>query len=47
MTTWNIFLKGELIDIVLFQDTCDEYYVVDSLVNYDDYDYRIKVVKGE
>ena len=47
MTTWNIFLKGELIDIVMFQDTCDEYYVADSLVNYDDYDYRIKVVKGE
>jgi len=46
MTEWQVFLKGKLIDTVFYQDTCDEYYILDSLVNHDGYDFRIKVVRG-
>ena len=44
--SWNVYLKGKLIDRVWFLDICDARYVRDSLVNHDGYDYRITVQKG-
>ena len=40
---WNVYLNGEKIDTVFFDDDLDKDYVLDSLINHDNYDSNINV----
>lgn len=43
--SWDVYLKGKLIDTVFYSPDCDAEYVRKSLIDHDGYDYRI-IVKG-
>lgn len=43
MRAWNIYLFGELIDTVFYDDDCDAEYVRTSLIEHDGYDPEIDV----
>ncbi len=44
--SWDVFLKGKLIDRVWFLKICDQKYVRDSLINHDGYPVDIVVKPG-
>jgi hypothetical protein len=44
MKAWDVYLNGELFDVVFFTADCSSVYVKDSLVNHDGYDPLIRVV---
>lgn len=45
--SWDVILKGKVIDTVWFTKDCDADYVRSSLINHDGYDYRITVRRGK
>lgn len=45
MQAWDVFLLGNYVDTVFFVQTCDELYVLDSLINHDGMDNRINIIK--
>ena len=45
MQAWRVTLNGEDIDMVFFDNRCDSDYVKLALINHDDYDSNIIVVK--
>lgn len=46
MKAWNVYLDGELIDIVFYNDDFDVEEVKQSLINHDGYDPSITVKEG-
>ena len=46
MQAWDVYLNGKCIDTVFFMKGCDKEYVLNSLINHDGYDCRIKIRKG-
>jgi hypothetical protein len=44
---WNVYLHGRLIDTVFYDADCDRDYVIDGLINHDNYDQRIRVFKAK
>ena len=46
MQEWNIYLGGNLIDSVWFQDDLDADWVLDALINHDGYEPSIRVGKA-
>jgi len=45
MQAWNVFLDGNLIDTVWFQDDLNQDWILDALINHDHYDPDINVAK--
>lgn len=43
MKAWTVYLDGKEIDIVWFDNDCDEDYVLRALIDHDGYDPRITV----
>lgn len=37
MQAWNIYLHGKWIDMVFYDKSCDKEYVLDGLINHDNY----------
>lgn len=46
MQTWNVYLNSQLIDTVFFNKGINKDYVLDSLINHDNYDSEITVRKS-
>ena len=45
--TWNVYLRGKLIDTVFYTPDCDAEYVRTSLINHDGYHPAILVRKAK
>jgi hypothetical protein len=43
MKAWEVFHKGRSIDIVFFDDDCDQDYVLRALIDHDGYPADISV----
>lgn len=46
MQAWDVFLLGHFVDTVFFVQSCDELYVLNSLINHDGFDNRINIEKA-
>ncbi len=44
--SWNVYLKGRIIDTVFFDSDCDMWYVKRALINHDGYNPAIIVRKA-
>jgi hypothetical protein len=46
MQEWTVSLNGGFVDTVFFDKHLQEDYVLDCLINHDNYNYNIKVTKA-
>lgn len=48
MIFWDVFLGGNLVDSVPYDESCDKEYVLKSLIQHDGYnpDIEVKKTKG-
>ncbi len=45
MNTWEVYLNGNHIDTVYYDDDCDAEYVRDGLISHDGYNPNIRIYR--